>query len=265
MPINIEESNPEQALQEQALQMLERLSEFGSSTTRTYSDQIASLQKERRDLLVYLGSIAGGAAALAPQFFGHVLHPALFYAGILLLVVDVVVALSYVLGHVEIDVGQLGRDQKYNFEKIEALRKPYIDFLNGSSHGLQEYALTHQQHTDAFKNYLAELDARRKENETRYIYKSFPSIKPLNYISEFQIWFFVLGIGLLTLSTLSLAVNLWALVLSAMVLFIVITVLMHYPDRIFVWAGFPIDLCKSYFARNRKGSSEDEIGFDRSS
>ena len=212
-------------------------------------------------LLAHIATLA----VLVPQFFGHVLHPALFYAGILLLVVDVVVALSYVLGHVEIDVGQLGRDQKYNFEKIEALRKPYIDFLNGSSHGLQEYALTHQQHTDAFKNYLAELDARRKENETRYIYKSFPSIKPLNYISEFQIWFFVLGIGLLTLSTLSLAVNLWALVLSAMVLFIVITVLMHYPDRIFVWAGFPIDLCKSYFARNRKGSSEDEIGFDRSS
>src|SRR5437763_534194 len=99
------EHDQEKQMVEAVLNTLEGITKISSDTVKIYSDSITALSKERKDLLITLGSISAGAAALAPQFFGHVINSQYFYGGISILSFTAVLSLSYVLGLVEKETG----------------------------------------------------------------------------------------------------------------------------------------------------------------
>ena len=68
-----------------------------------YMDILAKYQAERREMYKYLGTIAGGAAALAPQLIENVKQLGFFYTGISLLCLTVIISVTYVLSTLEND------------------------------------------------------------------------------------------------------------------------------------------------------------------
>lgn len=242
----------EQKMVGAVLDTLKGVTDISSETIKIYQELISDLSKERKGLLITLGSISAGAAALAPQFFGHVIHTHYFYAGISLLAFTVVMSLSYILGLIENDSQAAVKNRDLHINMIDKMRKPKVDFVNSTDHSQQNFILTHNLYLAAFKDYGDSLQKNKLEAIKQSKYKHFPAIIKLDYAGEYMVWFFVTGIGLITLSTLSRIPSICVLILIIVVTFVLINITMSVPDKIFVWLGFPMDYIKSLIAKQSK-------------
>jgi hypothetical protein len=200
-----------------------------------YVSIIAKYQKERREILKYLATIAGGGAALAPQLLDHVQQPHFFYTGIGLLCTVVVIAVTYILTSIENDVTKLVADLRDKNIRIDDITKPKNDFLKKGDYSLGAFS---KAMTDG-KDNLSKEDKKSEIKNGWY--------QPMDYTGEFIVLFTVSGLALLALGLTSHSVSWAKIALVAVSVFIVINIISVFPTKVFVWLGFPIDLVKSAF------------------
>lgn len=187
--MNINEYTPEeikdseQVRQNIILKTLEGWSELHEKMNDHYMDILAKYQAERREMYKYLGTIAGGAAALAPQLIENVKQLGFFYTGISLLCLTVIISVTYVLSTLENDCTILGQDLKKKNDMIYWLRKPKIDFLKGKNYSVDAFA-------KAMSEGREDVPDEDEKPETK---KSW--FKQMDYTSEFVILFTISGLG----------------------------------------------------------------------
>jgi hypothetical protein len=217
---------------------MEEWGKLGERMHTEYAGFLAELHRERREMIKYLGTIAGGAAVLAPQLLDKAQHKDFFYIGFGLLCMVVVISVTYILSTVENEVAILVADLKDKNEMLDRIKKPKRNFLMRGDYGV-----------DAFREAMSsgaidEMPKIRKEIEDNKA-RGNGWYKPMDYTGEFIIWFFVLGIALLALGLTNINVSLTSLFWVSIAIFVAINFFSTFPIHIFKILGSPIDLVKS--------------------
>lgn len=219
-------------------QDLEAWTELDEKVHTEYTSLIKSLQKERRELFKYLGTISGGAAALAPQLIDSVRQVDFFYAGIILLCLVVIISTTYILSTVENETSDFLKDLKEKGEMLDRLRKPKRDFLLGGDYSVE-----------TFVKALSETGEKELPNLLKQVEKNKPKknswYSPMDYTGEFVTLFIVVGLSLLVLSLSSFSVSWGSIVWISLGIFIVINIISTFPTKVFSILGIPVDLAKS--------------------
>lgn len=216
--------------------VLDALSEWSNLHEKIHDHHaglIAKFQEERREMLKYLGTIAGAAAALAPQLLDHVLQPTFFYTGIGLLCLVVVISATYVLSTVENNASDAVASLRKRTNMIYLARKPKIAFLKSEDHGLEAFV-------GAMSSTNSDLpieDEKPPEDAGWY--------RPMDYTGEFIIFFTVIGLLFLVLGLIDLLVSWKVTILIACLIFFFINIISTFPRKVFTLLGFPVDLLKS--------------------
>lgn len=193
-------------------------------------------KSQRMGMYKYMATIAGGAAALAPQLIPNVNHINLFYLGITFLCLTVIVAITYSLSTLEIDGGIQFDEWKKQNEMIYWMCKPKIDFLKGDDFSFE-----------AFKSAMANIkEGLPTEDPKPPEEKSW--LKQLDYSSEFVIFFIVSGLSMLVLSLVEFELSKVDIVLYLAFVFIVINIISAQPIKVFTYLGLPIDLFKHFIS-----------------
>ncbi|MBX4198402.1 hypothetical protein KW782_03655 [Candidatus Parcubacteria bacterium] len=227
--------NSEDARVNVVLETLKDWSDLHEKMSMHYMGLIAEYQKERREMLKYLATIAGGAAALAPQLLDHVKQPHFFYTSIGLLCLVVVISATHVLSTVENDTTYLASDLREKNSLIFRVRKPKIDFLTEGDRSV-----------NAFVGAMSEgKEDILKDNKKPEVKSSW--YRPMDYTGEFIIFLSVAGLALLALSLTAYPITWKHILLTAISTFFVINLISTFPNKVFVVLGLPIDLIKSLF------------------
>jgi hypothetical protein len=186
----------------------------------------------------YLGTISGGAAALAPQLLANVQQPSFFYAGIGLLCLVVIISTTYILSTIENETSDFLKDLKEKNEMFDRLRKPKRNFLVEGDYGVEAFVKALSENGEKeLPKLLEKVEASKSQKKSWYT--------PMDYTGEFVILFIVVGLSLLALSLSAYSVS-WNLILwISMGVFIVINTISTFPTKIFSILGTPIDLVKS--------------------
>lgn len=227
--------NSEEARINHVLDTLEEWSDLYEKMNKTYLDKLSDYQHERREMLKYLATIAGGGAALSPQLLDHVHHLSLFYWGIGLLCLVVIIATTNVLSSVENDMTKLSADLNQKNDWIKKIRQPKIDFITGTDRDLITFS-------KAMAGGMEIVPTKKEMLETKN--KSW--YRSLDYTGEFVILFSITGFFLLAISLpASLVVSLSQIIYVIVIAFVLINIISTFPGRVFQIMGAPIDLIKS--------------------
>lgn len=213
-----------------ALSTLEKSTVLYEKINTQYLDIFAKYESERRQTLKYLGTIAGGAAALAPQLIDHVHQTNYFYTGISFLSATVIISATYIISIVENEANKLTTELERMNKLISDQRKPIQEFITGKNHSVEALA----------KAMFSELP-----NSTPEPTRPFSWYVPLDYASEYVIFFTVSGLVMLALSVTTYSICLTNLYLLGIVVFLTINLISTFPVKFFVVLGIPIDLIKA--------------------
>jgi hypothetical protein len=217
---------------------LEKWAELGEKVHTEYISFIKDLQKERREMFKYLGTISGGAAALAPQLLSNVQQPNFFYAGIGLLCLVVIISTTYILSTIENEASEFLKDLKEKNEVFDRLRKPKRNFLVEGDYSVGAFVKALSENGEnELPTLIEKVEASKSKKGSWYT--------PMDYTGEFVILFIVVGLSLLALSLSDYSVA-WSLILWISVsVFIIINTISTFPTKIFSILGAPVDLVKS--------------------
>lgn len=203
-----------------------------------YMSFLRELHKERREMIKYLGTIAGGAAALAPQLLSNVQQLRFFYAGISLLCLVVIVSVTYVISTIENDTAIFSGDLRNKKEVLYRMKKPKLQFLKSGDYSIDAFI-------KAMSGVVEELPKLEQQVEVNRIVDNNGWYKSMDYTGEFIIWFFISGISLLVLSLSGLAISGSYIFWTSIAIFVVINLISTFPIYTFRILGSPIDLIKS--------------------
>lgn len=215
----------------------DKLKDWSDLHEKMNTDYIAilsGLHKERREMLKYIGTVAAGAAALAPQMLDKVQQASYFYSGIGFLSLVVVITVTYVLSSLENEASDLSKDLRNKNNRIDRVRKPWIDFLEGRDYSVKALAKAVSDEIKEASEFASEMKKEEKSGFPR-----------MDYTGEFIILFFVGGISLLVLSLTSVQSSWCQILWLAAGIFVVINIISTFPTEIFRFLGFPIDVLKA--------------------
>lgn len=234
-PSSEEIKNSEESRVNIVMETAKEWSDLHEKMNMHYLEVIAKYQHERREIIKYLGTIAGGAAALSPQLLEHIKQPTFFYTGISLLCLVVIISVTYILSSVENESTKLLADLKKRNELIDKLRKPKLDFLKNKDYSPEAFI---GAMSDGKEILTIEEKVPEKKNSW-YI--------PLDYTGEFITWFFTTGLAMVVLSLTSFWVSWGQILYVLMSVFVIINIVSAFPNKVFMVLGAPIDLLKSLF------------------
>lgn len=229
---------------ESVLKSFNELSDLSHIIGKDKIENIKSLEKERREMFKYIGTLAGAGATLAPQIFNVIddVQKTYFFLGVSFLVTTVIIAMSYVTSSIENGNAELIKVFRKEEEKVKKLKDIEMAFLlsDGSFENFQHYAsgvkLVNEELTESEKNRIEK--GAKKENR---FYKG------LDYASEYLLWFFSCGIIFLILSITNTTLNSLTLMYYGVAIFIFIVLISIIQDRFFVILGFPVDIVRACF------------------
>lgn len=212
------------------MEVMQDMSLLHEKMNMHYLGLVADYGKERREMIKYLAAIAGGAAALAPQFFEHVKQTSFFYTGIGFLCLVVIISTTYVLSTIENDISKLVDDLQSKNKMFVRLRNPKIEFLK-SDHDLESFKT-------ALSGDIEEIPKEEKTEAVKWY-------KPMDYLGEFMVLFTITGLFLLATSLTGLVVS-WKYIVALMFfVFLTINIISSFPKNVFMILGSPVDLIKS--------------------
>ncbi len=228
----------------QVIEGLESLTSMHQKIAEKYESMMIGLQKERRDMFRYLGTIAGGAAALAPQLINYVdLKSHYFYWGLSFLLICIIIAISNVISTLEKSAEELTTEFNKVFADIEEMRKLKIEFIETGDISPDAWKKHTEKDLQTIKKLKKDVDLRRIKKVSQGFYR------PMDYTSEYLIFSFILGIGLIILSVTHTALGSKLLWLSILGIFIIINIISIFPTKIFTVLGFPMDIAKGTFRK----------------
>lgn len=233
-PSQNELENNEASRVKMAEDKLKDWSDLHEKMSTDYIAILSGLYKERREMLKYIGTVAAGAAALAPQMLDKVHQAAYFYSGVGLLCLVVVITVTYVLSSLENEAGNFSKDLRSKNNRIDKVRKPWKDFLEGGDYSVKALAKAVSEEIKEANEFAGEIKKEEKSGFLR-----------MDYTGEFIILFFVGGISLLVLSLTSVYSSWCQILWLAVGVFIVINIISTFPTEIFRFLGFPIDVLKA--------------------
>jgi len=212
---------------------LDRWSDLRSKIYQDYTKHIVSFQKERREILKYFGTIAAGAAALAPQTLNYVEQPIIFYWGIFFLLVAMTMSITYVLATVEKESEALSLELERFNKLIDNYTKPLIGFAKGGDYGIEAFKkAVGGREGNIFNEIISE-----KKKEGWY--------RSMDYVSEYVAFSLFMGITLFTISLTSIVIPPREMAWISIGVFLIINVISTFPRQVFQILGVPMDLIKS--------------------
>lgn len=226
--------NDELARSETILNSLSEWSNLNEKMHTDYSLIIAKYEEERRQMFKYLGTIAGGAAALAPQLLPYIHQKNIFYFGIGFLLITVITSVSYILSTVENSTEEIRAYFNKQRKLIYEIRKPKIEYLKGSDKSVAAFA---KAMSTAGNENIPTQDEPIKEGSGWF--------RSMDYAGEYIILFTITGLGFLALSLTQHQFSSKILIGGIALIFITINIISTFPVKIFSFLGFPIDLIKS--------------------
>ena len=256
MPINFTKEEllkNEESRASYVVQTLEEWTEIYESMNMRYIDTVAKYQSERRSMFKYIGTIAGGAAALSPQLFEYVSQPNLFYTGVGLLCLSLVVSVTYVISTVENDTTNLLSDLRKKNEFIKKARGPGESFLAKGDYSMDAFKIV----MDGSKGNLATALKTDSEHELMLEKAKKGWYTSSDYTGEFLVLFTVIGFALLALGLTTFSFSVWNIILTSIGTFIIINIVSTFPQKVFTILGSPVDLIKSLSCLCKKAWSKD--------
>ena len=223
------------------MKTLQDLSNLVIEMTRDYVNIVDSLNKERREMFKYVGTIAGAAAALSPQIFINVknINHEYFFMGVSFLIVVLIVSMLYVIASVEnsgVDEVKAFKEHKDKIKKLKNIANIFLLSTRNES----EY-VEYVNSLSAINDELQVEEEGRQNKEKRNKDKFYQG---LDYASEFVLLFFVCGITLLILSIINISIKFSLLIYFGILIFVLINIMSSFQRKIFVYLGYPIDLVK---------------------
>ena len=243
--------DPEEFAVLSALENLERMSALQVKASTDYGEKIMMLRSDRRDMYKYLGTIAGGAAALAPNIYSHVLNSSYFFLGVSLELVCVAIAMTYLLGTVEKDADDLSTAYSKTTDEIQGMRQKYIDFIENKDYKPEKYI--------ALNDEILKL-AKASDTQSRPVIKlKWGFYKPMDYFTEYLLFTFISGALLLVLSIVNYHLSILTLIVLLVFIFVVISLIAIFPIRLFVLLGFPVGVLKGLIEKWSSGRSQSPL------
>ena len=231
----------------QAQDLLGKINEVAKNSSQYFGDFIVPLHKEKRTLLIYVGSIAGGAAALSPQLLngGVVYNKTPFFLGVFILILVLVLSVAYVLSTVEKDIEGLNKVFIKTSKCLQEERGIWINFIVGGDYSNLVFENTYRKYSNLFDQHQVDLQKEQSLKKSSWLVRQ-------EYIGEFQIWLFINGAGLLFASLLPLSFKPTFLLIVSTVLLVATCFIFEISEKMFVWLGLPIDLIKYVFGKRSK-------------
>lgn len=243
---NMEIKNTNEGRAEFAINQLEKISDIHEKMNLHFIDIMHDYQKEHREFLKYLAIISAGAAALAPQVLDLVSSDSriYFYVGVLILVLTAIVSVAYIVSSIELNIDVLLKGLNERNEEIDQMRQSKMDFVSSKDYSQENFLKMVSRDNEIFEI----LKSKKEQNKPKV--KKF---KQMNYVSEYVIFFFTLGVSFLLLSITNIHASNLQIVIYCVIVFFLINLFSSISNKIFVWLGMPMDLVKNiptYFKKS---------------
>jgi len=248
-----EPQTPEEYAVFSALENIQAMSDMQRKANADYAEKVILMRGERRDMYKYLGTIAAGAAALAPNVYDHVKDPHYFFIGVALELVCVAIAMTYLLGTVERDAGELEKSYQKTTNQIQGMREKYIAFVESKNHAPDAYIALNNDVMGVAKGAGTQ---SRPRTELKWGF-----YKPLDHFTEYLLFTFISGSLLIVMSIYGLQLSIVSLVTLLATIFIAICIVAISPSQLFVILGFPIGAVRGFIAHKilkREGPEDSE-------
>lgn len=202
-----------------------------------YLSRITSNITERRDFYKTLASLCGIILGFAPFLFerNNVHHFGLFFVGISLLLLNIVLIINYIRSGIDTEGGEyLNQLTEYN------------DTLNSQMEARRNFLLRGIYTLEAFKQHLQEMKnisepILKKHEEYKKNSEAQKQKRRMDYAGEYFVYFFVMSILALMFSLFKLNLSFLGLIVLVFVPFVIV---FFFPLKIFVYLGYPIEYIK---------------------
>lgn len=239
--MNKEEYNKSQELSH----VLEKYSNLGAIEKEMVKDvakNILSLDKERREMFKYVGTLSGAGAALSPQMIPYVdsVQEYNFFIGVFFLVITTIIAMLYIVSAVEKDKRELIEEFKKQEDRLHKIKQINKSFIY-SNHSLEKF-IEYSRNTKFMSDDLTQED---KDKRNRKEIKDNKFYQKLDYASEYILWFFSCGVMLLIISTMNINIDQNNLIFYGFLIFISIVLISFFQNKVFILLGFPVDIVRA--------------------
>lgn len=226
------------------LRSFDDLTKLENQISENYVNFQGSLEKERREMFKYVGTIAGATAALSPQIFINIdtIDHNYFFIGVLFLVIDLTISMLYVMSSVENERADVLKGLQEQIEKMQNIKDVITKFLL-SPRDLDDFNEFNREFggiNSQLQKEKEEIDEKEKEKKQKFY-------QGMDYASEFLLFFFICGITFLILSITSVSIKNTMLFFYGTLIFTILIVMSIFQKKIFVWFGFPVDFLRAIF------------------